>query len=242
MSGAGDTAEMESALKDLPGSYDTSGIEQNFAQLGQMNTSRGLAMTNAMSRAAQGRAQRNGGSVAASFAGGAAMLPIIRQNAEMANQSGQMRLQAAMAQAQARAGLATGLASARQGQRGLMSNFYNEGLGRQQQGEQFDKNLGFQEKSLAQNQSQFDSDLGFRGKQLAQQGSQFDQSFGLDKSGQAFQRAMQALQIMPSGNIPYQTFGMGSSPMTSTDATAMQTNTSRNYRRQAVINKIQSLI
>lgn len=235
------TQELESTYADLPQFYDTSGVEQNIGQQQQMNVARGLRMTEAMSRAAQNRAARGGGQVAASFAAGGAMLPIYEQNLASAGQLAQMKLANAQAQIQQRAAIAAQLAQARQSQRSLQAGFYGDTMARQQQESQFGRSLAQDEsqfgRNLLQQQRQFDSDLGFRRDSLAQNESQFSRQFGAQQQNTAFERAMQALRMMPTG--PMYTEGPN---MTSADLTARGIAMNNQMNRRAIQNRIQSLI
>lgn len=145
--------ELQSTYRGLGKAFDTSGVENAYnAQMGQQ-TAQGLATTGAMQRAAQTRAQRTGGQVAASFAGGAAMLPYYQQNSEMQGQLADYKLRAASSRAQLQAGLGETMAGLRQRQTGMQADFYSQQQGREQAGSQFSQSLEEQRKQFAAQQA-----------------------------------------------------------------------------------------
>jgi hypothetical protein len=165
--------ELQRFVKDLPGQFDTSGVEQNYQGQMATNTARGTAASAAAARAAQNRASRMGGSVASSFAQGSMMLPIHEGNqrlmGDMAQYKGGMQAQ----QSQQRLSAVQAMAQLRAQQLGLRTGYLSDQNRLTQQGDQFSAQLGadtgFRDRQLAQQGSQFDSDLGFREKQLAAQ-------------------------------------------------------------------------
>lgn len=167
--------ELQSTYRGLGKAFDTSGVENAYnAQMGQQ-TAQGLATTGAMQRAAQTRAQRTGGQVAASFAGGAAMLPYYQQNSEMQGQLADYKLRAASSRVQLQAGLGETMAGLRQRQTGMQADFYNQQQGREQAGSQFGQ-------SLAEQQKQFAAMQALRLRQQGNEESRYRDALALQQS------------------------------------------------------------
>lgn len=150
--------ELQQTYRQLPGQFDTSGMEANVnAQMG-MNTAQGKASSAVMQKAAQSRAARMGGSAAVSFAAGGMMLPIMQQNAAMQGDFQNRKLAATSQMAGLRQNAAATMARLRQQQMGMGAGFYGDEIGRQQNQGQFDA-------SLAQRGREFDTQSGMQDRQ-----------------------------------------------------------------------------
>lgn len=221
--------------------YDFTEIDQNVRDQQGMNVARGLRSGEAMSRAAQARAVQGGGRVAASFAAGGAMLPILAQNAAMTGNIAQLKLQNAQAQMAQRSALAQGIASGNLQRQGLMADFQSTTLNRRQQESQFARQLSQQgsqfDRNLSQNALQFGQNMDLQNRTLAQNESQFGRTFGLNQRQDAFQRAMAAMNLMPPNPV-YQT----GPNMTSADLLAQSTANTYNMQRNALRQRALNLV
>jgi hypothetical protein len=177
--------ELNRFVKDLPGQFDTSGVEQNYQSQMAGNTARGTAASAAAARAAQSRAFRGGGAVASSFAQGSMMQPIFAENTRMQGDLAQYKGGMQAQQSSQRLSAVQAMAQLRAQQLGLRTGYLSDQNRLQQQGDQFTAQLG--------------SDSGFRDRQLAQQGSQFDQDFGFRERQFAAQEAARRRSMAGGG-------------------------------------------
>lgn len=161
--------ELKRFTRDLPGQFDTSGVEQNYmGQIG-MNTARGTAASAVAARAAQNRAQRSGGSVASSFAQGSMMLPIFQQNQQMLGDFAQYKGNMQAQQSSQRLDAVKAMAQLRAQQLGLRTGFLSDQNRLAQQGDQFGQSLALDQSRLGEQGRQFDADMGLRERQFAAQ-------------------------------------------------------------------------
>jgi hypothetical protein len=144
--------ELQQTYRQLPGQFDTSGMEANVNNQMAMNTAQGKASSSVMQRAAMNRAAKMGGAVGASFASGGMMLPIHQANAAMMGDFQNRKLDAAAQMAGLRQNAAVNMAKLRQQQMGMNAGFYGDEMGRQQAGDQFSMSMG-------QRGREFDDDM-----------------------------------------------------------------------------------
>lgn len=250
LSGAGNNSELEAQYAGLGDAFNTQGLEDSYEQQFAYNRSDSRARGNAMAAAAQSRARRNGGQVAASFAAGSANLGAMRQNAAMLQQLQQLKLQGATQRAQLGAQIAGQLSGARQGQAGLQSNFYNASQDRTQQESQFGRSLNQNEsqyarsleqsgsqfdRSFAQDDSQFGQNLDYQNRALSQSGSQFNRSFAAQNQNDLYQRMQSQLTLTP--NVPLHIDPIGTPGGVNNTPTA----NAANSKRLAIIQRMNQL-
>lgn len=167
--------ELSNTFRQASRGFNTQGTEAAYnAQMG-MNFAQGQSTTSTMARAAENRAQRTGGQVAASFAAGSAMLPYHQQNQSMLGDLEDYKLRAATSRLQMMGGLAGQMAGLRQGQQGQLADYYNQGANREQQGNQFNLSLGEQQRQFAAQQA-----LRTRGQDFAER--QYHDQLSLQRS------------------------------------------------------------
>ena len=75
--------ELQQTYRQAARGFNTQPVEQNYQAQMAGNIARGRSATNSMVRGAESRAFQTGGRVAASFAGGDAMLGAMQQNRQM---------------------------------------------------------------------------------------------------------------------------------------------------------------
>lgn len=136
--------ELQQAWGQIPGAFNTSGVEQSYQNQMGMNLAQAKTTTGAMARAAEGRAFQSGGKVGASFAAGDAMLPYFQQNQQQMGDLADYKLRAAQSRIQAMGNIGGMLANNRQQQQGMLSGYDTAAQVRAQQGGQFDANLAQQ--------------------------------------------------------------------------------------------------
>jgi len=232
-------AELASEYAGLDKAFDTSGIESSFGNANAFMLNDARARSGAMAAAAQNRARRSGGQVAASFAAGQAMLPAYRQQAESLANLAQLKLQASGNRAQLGASIAGEMAGRRQTQQGMLADWQNAALNRAQQGQQFNA-------QLQQQGSQFDRNLSQQGSQfdrsLLQNSSQFGQTLAFNKQNQAHNNQLQALQLamqMPQKSYSWTADNRGNLLSGAPQYHAAQ---QQNMRNSAIQNRLLNLL
>ncbi len=161
--------ELQRFVRDLPGQFDTSGVEQNYQSQMAGNTARGTAASAAAARAAQSRAMRTGGQVASSFAQGSMMLPIFAENTRMQGDLAQYKGGMQAQQSSQRLSAVQAMAQLRAQQLGLRTGFLSDQNRLQQQGDQFSQSMGMDQQRLGEQSRQFNVDFGMRDRQFAAQ-------------------------------------------------------------------------
>jgi hypothetical protein len=161
--------ELKRFVKDLPGQFDTSGVEQNYQGQIASNTARGTAASAAAARAAQNRASRMGGSVASSFAQGSMMQPIFEGNQRMLGDMAQYKGGMQAQQSSQRLSAVQAMAQLRAQQLGLRTGYLSDQNRLEQQGDQFTQSMGMDQQRLGEQSRQFNVDFGMRERQMAAQ-------------------------------------------------------------------------
>lgn len=170
--------ELAATYRQIPSAFNTQGVEDSYAARMGMNMAQAKSQTSNMVRAAENRAFRNGGKVAASFAGGDAMLPYLQQNEEMAGKLADYKLRAAQNRIQAQGAIGGQLADNRMRGAGMMMDYDLAGQNRAQQGGQFDR-------SLAQQAAEFRANNALRLRQQDFTEDQYQDQLRLQRYGRA---------------------------------------------------------
>lgn len=187
----------QSYLNQLPGQFNTSGLQKSYQQQEAGNLSQGSALAAAAANQYVQRARQSGAStLGAGFAQASAMLPIYQQNAEMNSDLQNKLLQYHTQQAQIGAGLSGDIGRLQGQYQGTLADYF------------------LSQQRLQQQQNQFGQTLGLQQQQTNQQGAY--------QQGQLRNQAAQiGLQYAPRPAGAYATNLYGS-PMTGADARSMQ--------------------
>jgi|SRR6185369_4076601 len=169
------TGQLQSLYRQAPAAFDTSGYENSVRNMAAMNLAQGRSMASNDVRAAENRAFRGGGKVAASFAGAQSMLPYLQENEQQMASLADYKLRAAQSRLQAQAGLADSIAGYGLRGAGMLADYDQASQNRLQQGGQFDKNL-------AQQAAQFNAQQALRLRQQDFSERQYSDMLGLRTS------------------------------------------------------------
>lgn len=167
----------QSYLNQLPGQFNTSGLQKSYQQQEAGNLSQGSALAAAAANQYVQRAHQSGAStLGAGFAQASAMLPIYQQNAEMNSDLQNKLLQYHTQQAQIGAGLSSDIGRQQGQYQSTLADYLMGQQKLQQQQSQFGQSFGLSQQTEANTRS-------FQQGQLKNQAAQLALQYGPQNAG-----------------------------------------------------------
>lgn len=158
----------QSYLSQLPGMFNTSGLQSAYGNQEQSNWDSGSALAAAAANQYVQRAQQSGAStLGAGFAQASAMLPVYQQNASMQSDLQNKMLQYKAQQATIGAGLSGDIGRLQGQYQGTLSDYFLNQQKLQQQQQQFGDTFGLQQRQLSASVANQNAQNSLQGASLA---------------------------------------------------------------------------